>query len=179
MQARIMQGRAKREKGDKLSQGTSYVGIDISKDSLDIAVHASDKQWCFSNDPSGIKRAAKVLMELEPSLVVFEATGGFELPLWFALTEAGMKTSPANPRQVRDFAKGAGKLAKTDKIDARLLARFAEAVHPAPTVLPSEEEQLLSALIARRTQLIDFRTAEDEAIHRHGSSTISMDAARS
>src|SRR3972149_6696277 len=119
-QARIMQGRVRREKGDKLNPVPSYVGIDISKDSLDIAVHASDKRWQFSNTPSGIKEAVKVLSGLEPVLVVFEATGGFELPLWDALTRAGLKASPANPRQVRDFARGAGKLAKTDKLDARV-----------------------------------------------------------
>ena len=101
-----------------------YVGIDISKDSLDMAIHASSQQWQFPNDTAGITRLCRMLKELSPALIVFEATGGYEMPLYLSLDEAGLQVAPVNPRQVRDFAKSTGKLAKTDILDARTIAHL-------------------------------------------------------
>lgn len=137
-----------------------FVGIDISKKQLDVAVGQVGETWGASNDPTGIHKTVARLQQLHPRLVVVESTGGLEQPLIRALHRAGIPFALVHPQRVRAFARSLGLLAKTDQIDARLLARFAEAIQPAPTCLPSEDEQLLSALIDRRRQLIDFRTAE-------------------
>ncbi len=135
-----------------------YVGIDISKDSLDVAVHASDKQWRFSNDHAGITSLCKMLVKLQPALVVFEATGGYEMPLYLGLDEAGLPAAPVNARQIRDFAKSTGRLAKTDSLDARAIAHFGCAVQPIPRPVPDTQE--LKIAQARRIQLLDMITAE-------------------
>lgn len=135
-----------------------YVGIDISKDSLDVAVHASTKQWRFSNDHAGITSLCKMLVKLQPALVVFEATGGYEMPLYLALDEAGLPAAPVNARQIRDFAKSTGRLAKTDSLDARAIAHFGCAVQPIPRPVPDTQE--LKIAQARRIQLLDMITAE-------------------
>ena len=135
-----------------------YIGIDISKENLDVAIHESDKQWRFTNDLGGISKVCEVLVQLKPSLVVFEATGGYELPLYVSLEEAGLPAAPVNPRQIRDFAKATGKLAKTDTLDARAIAHFGAALHPEPRPLPENQE--IKEIVARRTQLIQMMTAE-------------------
>ncbi|MFC1937572.1 IS110 family transposase [Chloroflexota bacterium] len=135
-----------------------YVGVDIPKDSLDVAVHDSDKQWRYSNDPAGITGLCKMLVKLEPALVVFEATGGYEMPLYLGLDEAGLLAAPVNARQIRDFARSTGKLAKTDSLDARVIAHFGYAIKPAPRPLPDTQE--LKVVQARRIQLLEMITAE-------------------
>lgn len=135
-----------------------YVGIDISKDSLDVAMHASDKQWRYSNDPVGIASLCKMLLKLEPALVVFEATGGYEMPLYLGLDEAGLPAAPVNARQTRDFARSTGKLAKTDSLDARMIAHFGYAIRPTPHTVPDTQE--LKIAQARRIQLLEMITAE-------------------
>lgn len=137
-----------------------FVGIDVSKAQLDVAVGQVGETWSAGNCEAGIAQTVERLKALRPQLVVVESTGGLERKLLQVLSQAGIPFALVNPHRVREFAKSLGLLAKTDKIDARLLARFGEAIQPEPTSLPNEEEQLLSALIARRTQLIDFRTAE-------------------
>jgi transposase len=137
-----------------------YVGIDVSKGRLDVAIGEQGECWDVGNDEKGILKLVERLKAVEPALIVLESTGGLEMGALASLYSAGLSVALVNPGRVREFAKSLGLLAKTDKIDARLLARFAEAIRPAPTCLPSQEEQLLSALIARRSQLIDFRTAE-------------------
>jgi transposase len=136
-----------------------YVGIDISKDSLDMAVHASDKQWRFTNDTAGITKLCRMLVKLGPALVVFEATGGYEMPLYLRLDEVGLPAAPVNPRQIRDFARSTGKLAKTDALDARVIAHFGFAVQPVPYPLPDTHE--LKIAQARRVQLLEMITAEN------------------
>jgi transposase len=143
----------------KLS-GEVWVGIDVSKKQLDVAVGQADETWSAPNDATGIARTVEHLERVRPQLVVVESTGGLERPLLRALHQAGIPFALVHPQRVRAFARSLGLLAKTDKLDARLLARFAEAIQPAPTILSSEEEQRLSALLDRRRQLIDFRTAE-------------------
>jgi transposase len=135
-----------------------YVGIDISKDSLDMAIHASNQQWRFSNDTAGITRLCRMLKKISPALVVFEATGGYEMPLYVILDEAGLQVAPVNPRQVRDFAKSTGKLAKTDILDARIIAHFGYAIRPIPHPVPDTQE--IKMFTSRRAQLLEMLTME-------------------
>jgi transposase len=141
-----------------------FVGIDVAKARLDIAVRPSGEQWTARNDAAGIEELAARLTELAPTLVVLEATGGLETPLAAALTAAGVALAIINPRQGRDFAKAVGQLAKTDALDAQLLARFAEAVRPAPRPVPDGQAQALAALLARRRQLIGMVVAEQQRL---------------
>lgn len=137
-----------------------YVGIDVAKTRLDIAVGESGEVWSTGNDPDGWGEVVRRLKALPPTLIVLEATGGLEFPLLAELCAAGLPAALVNPGRVRQFARAAGVLAKTDKIDARVLARFAAAVKPAPTTLPSADEQRLTGLVTRRRQLLEMRTAE-------------------
>ncbi len=138
--------------------GKVYVGIDISKDSLDVAIHASSKQWQYPNSPAGIASLCRMLVKLNPALVVFEASGGYEMPLYLGLDRANLPASPVNPRQIRDFARSTGKLAKTDSLDARVIAHFACAVQPVPHPVPDTQE--LKTVQARRIQLMEMITVE-------------------
>jgi transposase len=137
-----------------------FVGIDVAKRQLDVALRPSGDTWTAVNDDDGIGESVRRLRRLRPTLVIVEATGGYELALVMALAAAKLPFAVANPRQVRDFAKGLGLLEKTDKIDAKVLAHFAEAVRPEPRPLPSEARQRLNALVVRRRQLVDMLTAE-------------------
>jgi len=137
-----------------------YIGIDVSKAALDVAVGQSGDFWRVKNNPDGIRTLVERLEALRPALVVLESTGGYELRAASALYVAGLPVTVVNPGRVREFAKSIGQLAKTDKLDARLLAVFAEKVKPKPSRLPDEEEQLLTGLVRRRRQLLEMRTAE-------------------
>jgi transposase len=136
-----------------------FVGIDVSKAQLDVAVRP-DGQFAVSNDDAGIAQVIERLSAGPPTRVVVEATGGFEMPLAGALAAAGFPVVVVNPRQVRDFAKAAGKLAKTDALDAQTLAHFAEVMRPELRPLPDEQTQTLAAILARRRQLVEMLTAE-------------------
>lgn len=137
-----------------------FIGIDVSKARLDVAVGEKGPAWSETNNVEGIARLLQRLVALQPQLIVVESTGGLERPLVVELEHATLPVALVNPRRVREFAKAIGLAAKTDKLDARLLARFARDVKPQPTRLPSEADQHLSALLARRKQLIDMLTAE-------------------
>ena len=137
-----------------------YVGIDVSKTTLDLMVRPTGTRQQQANDADGIAQLVKQLRQLRPALVVCEATGGWERLLVGALAAARLPIVMVNPRQVRDFAKATGRLAKTDRLDAEVIARFAEAVQPEPRALPSADAQALDELVTRRQQLIDMRTAE-------------------
>ena len=137
-----------------------FVGIDVSKDRLDVAVRPTGEAWQVSHDPQGISSLTQRLRELAPQLVVVEATGGMELALTGELAAAGLPVAVVNPRHVRDFARAGGQLAKTDSLDAQVLAHFAEAMRPAPRGLPDASAQELRALVARRRQLVEMTTAE-------------------
>lgn len=143
-----------------LAVSPTFVGIDVSKATLDVALRPSGERESGPNDESGIKRLISRLRELEPALIVVESTGGFERQLTRALVSAELPVVVVNPRQVRDFAKATGQLAKTDTIDAMVLARFAEAVRPAVRPLPDATLLELQALIARRRQLTEMIVAE-------------------
>ncbi len=137
-----------------------FVGIDVAKATLDLALEPGGEVWSVTNDGAGVQELVSRLVPLAPTLIVLEATGGFEAAVVAAIASAGLPVVVANPRQVRDFAKACGRLAKTDAIDARILARFAERVRPAPRPLPTEAAQLLDALLTRRRQLVEMLTAE-------------------
>ncbi len=138
----------------------NFVGIDISKDSLDIATRPIGASWTVDHDARGVATLLDHLQALCPTLIVLEATGGLEVFLTAELAAAGLPVVVVNPRQVRDFAKATGKLAKTDQIDAKVLAHFAEAVRPPPRPLPDASTQALSALITRRRQIVQMLVAE-------------------
>ena len=158
-QARIVQGRA-REKEERMTSEHPYVGIDVAKDTLDVALSAAGEVWHLAHDEAGIGHIVARLQPLHPALVVLEATGGLEGPLAAALASSRLPVAVVNPRQVRDFARATGKLAKTDRLDAQLLALFAERVRPAPRSLPDATARELEALVARRRQLVEMRTME-------------------
>jgi transposase len=137
-----------------------FVGIDVSKARLDVAVRPAPESWQVMNEEAGIASLVDRLAALTPALIVCEATGGYESALVAALAAAQLPIVVVNPRQVRDFAKATGKLAKTDAIDAEILALFAERVRPEPRELKSEAIQEFEALLTRRRQLIEMITAE-------------------
>ncbi len=137
-----------------------FVGIDVSKDRLDVAVRPGGEAWQVFHDPQGINSLTERLRELAPQLVVVEATGGMELALTGELAVAGLPVAVVNPRHVRDFARAGGQLAKTDSLDAHVLAHFAQAMQPKPRELPDASAQELRALVARRRQLVEMSTAE-------------------
>ena len=113
-----------------MANGECFIGVDVSKANLDVAVRPSDERWRCPNDEAGIAALAPRLAKFSPTRVVLEATGGYEVPLACALAAAGLPVVIVNPRQVRDFAKATGRLAKTDSLDADILARFGEVVRP-------------------------------------------------
>jgi transposase len=139
---------------------TRFVGIDVSKDYLDIACRPEPTRWRVANDSAGIGQCLAHLRQLKPALIVLEATGGWQGALVAALAVAKLPVAVVNPRQIRDFAKATGQLAKTDALDAGVIAHFAEAVHPTPRPLPDEATQQLDAMLQRRRQLLEMLVAE-------------------
>lgn len=137
-----------------------FIGIDVSKETLDVAIAPDGEVWSVPNDEKGIRDLKARFVSIRPTLIVLEASGGFEAAVVSTLAAAGLPVVVANPRQVRDFAKALGKLAKTDSIDAKVLAEFAQRVRPEPRPLKDSELQELSALVTRRQQLVAMLTAE-------------------
>jgi transposase len=147
-----------------------FIGIDVSKTHLDVAVGPNGEQWeqwQVANEGKDIQALAAHIKQLNPKaeLVVLEATGGLEQAVAGALAVEGLPVAVVNPRQVRDFARATGKLAKTDALDAQVLAHFAQAVHPQPRPLPDEQAQLLNAILERRRQIVVMLTAEKNRLH--------------
>lgn len=147
------------------------VGIDISKENLDIAVDNDEKPQRVAYTTEGLKGLVERLAAIRPALIVIESTGGLEVRLMAELGAAGLPVARVNPGRVREYAKASGLLAKTDQLDARLLVQFGKAIRPTATPLPSEQEQELAALLGRRRQLIDIRVMEQ---NRFLSATRSM-----
>lgn len=146
-----------------------WVGIDVAKACVEVAVRqggVSGEQWQSATDAPGLAGLCERLRALGPQGVVLEATGGYEAPVAVALALAGLPVAVVNPRQVRDFAKATGRLAKTDTLDAAVLAHFAEAVRPTPRPLPDAATQALAALVERRRQLVAMRTAERQRLQQ-------------
>lgn len=143
-----------------MSITTVYAGVDVSKGRLDVALRPTTECFTVPNDDAGIDSLIGRLQKAPPALVVVEATGGLEYPVAAALAIAAIPVAIVNPRQARDFAKATGRLAKTDRIDAEVLAHFAEAVRPTPKAIPDEETREFSAILARRRQIVEMLTAE-------------------
>jgi transposase len=143
-----------------------FVGVDVSKDWLDVGVSPSRESWRTASDPKSISELTDRLRALGAQLVVLEASGGFEIPIAAAFGRAGLPVVVVNPRQVRDFARAMGQLAKTDKIDALTLALFGERVRPEIRPLPDEVAQAFEALLARRRQLVAMLAEEKNRLQQ-------------
>jgi transposase len=141
-----------------------FVGIDVAKAQWDIALRPAGERWAVPNDASGIAPLVDRLQALQPTLIVLEATGGLERAATVALAAAGRPVVVVNPRQARDFARATGPLAKTDALDARALAHFADVIRPPPRPLPDAQTQEWRALLGRRQPLIGMRTAEQNRL---------------
>jgi transposase len=137
-----------------------FVGVDVSKDTLDVCAYPTQDSFRVPNSPDGADELIKRLKPIEPRLVVFEATGGYETLAVSSLAAAGLPVVVVNPRQIRDFAKSIGRLAKTDVIDARVIAHFASAVRPELRPLKDTASQELTGLVTRRRQIVDMIVAE-------------------
>jgi transposase len=142
----------------------SFVGIDVSKEQLDVAQRPTGPRQVLPYTEGGLTSLVEQLRALGPAGIIVEATGRLEVPLVSALAAAGLPVTVVNPRQIRDFAKATGRLAKTDALDAEVLAQFAEAVRPTPRPMADEATQELRALLTRRRQLLEMRTAEQNRL---------------
>ncbi|MBL8894854.1 MAG: IS110 family transposase [Rhizobiales bacterium] len=149
-----------------------FVGIDVSKDRLDVHMRPGGESFTLARDGEGLAKLCKRLSRRRPNLVVLEATGGFETIVASALAAAQLQVAVVNPRQIRDFARAAGRLAKTDAIDAEVIAHFAKAMQPAARPLASDDALLLGELMARRRQLIEMITAEQNRRSRLASRSL-------
>jgi transposase len=137
-----------------------YIGIDVAKDRLDVHVHPSGEAFAVARDGEGVAGLVERMRTLAPTLIVMEATGGFETLVASALAGAQLPLVVVNPRQIRDFARAAGQLAKTDALDAKIIALFAERMRPEPRPLPDADARHLSELVARRRQIVEMMTME-------------------
>lgn len=153
-----------------MAQQCVWVGVDVSKERLDCAKGSRGKPFSVANDQDGRKALIEKLRDVDGVRVVVEATGGYEAALAAALEAAGIAVSVVNPRQVRDLAKATGQLAKTDRLDARMIARFGEVIEPSPQTTSSKARQQLAELTRRRQQLIEMRTAEKVRLGLAGES---------
>lgn len=144
----------------KTSKRNDYVGIDVSKRELDVAVFQEDRGWKFENTPTGRTRLSEWLKVRQPVRIVVEASGGYEQPLLGVLAEQQLPVALVHPGRVRHFARSLGQLAKTDRLDAQVLAHYAQTAQPPVRPLPTEAERQLSSLITRRKQLLDIQVAE-------------------
>ena len=139
---------------------TTYIGIDVAKRFFDLYDTASQKHDHFENTPSGITVCVEHMLPRQPTLIVLENTGGYETDLAVALQTAGLPVAVVNPRRIRDFARASGQLAKTDKIDALIIARYAETLQPPPHGVWDAQTRIIKRLVARRHQLVEMRTME-------------------
>ena len=143
-----------------MEQEVTYVGIDVAKAQVDVAIRPTNDRWEIPRDEAGIRKLVSQMKTLEPVMVLLEASGGLELPLVAALAAEAVPVVVVNPRQVRDFARATGKLAKTDALDAAVLAHFAEAVRPPVRPLRDAETQVLNSMAARRHQVMTMLVSE-------------------
>jgi transposase len=165
-----------------IAQYVVHAGVDVSKERLDVSIRrneaAEHTSFGVTNDEAGIEALVARLVAECPVLVVLEATGGFERSVIMALAAAGLPVAVVNPRQARDFARATGRLAKTDRIDAGVLAHFAQAVRPKPRSLPEEEAQVFGAILARRRQIVGMLTAEKNRLGAEPASSTCENASR-
>lgn len=148
-----------------MEQEAIYVGVDVAKAQVDVAIRPSDDLWVVANDDAGLRQLVSRLKTMGPHMVVLEASGGLELPLVAALAVEELPVVVVNPRQVRDFARATGKLAKTDALDASVLAHFGEAVKPPVRPLRDAETQALNSLATRRHQVMSMLVSEKHRLN--------------
>ena len=144
----------------------AYVGVDVSKNHLDVHVRPSGQVFAVARDSHGLEQLANKLRALAPALIVLEATGGFEVAVAAALVSAQLPLAIVNPRQIRDFARATGRLAKTDALDAQVIALFAERIRPEPRPIADADSQILAELIARRRQVIEMIGMESNRLRQ-------------
>jgi transposase len=157
---------------ERLPPLPSFVGIDVSKDRLDVHVRPSGQAFAVVRDGEGLEQLVNRLRKLAPSLIVLEATGGFEITVAAALLHAGLPLAVVNPRQIRDFARATGRLAKTDALDAQVIALFAERIRPEPRPLADAASQSLAELTARRRQVVEMIGMETNRLHQARNSRV-------
>jgi transposase len=158
----------------------NFVGIDVSKDRLDVHVRPSGQSFAVTRDGKALEQLTTQICDLAPALIVLEATGGFETTVAAALAGAGLPLAVVNPRQIRDFARATGRLAKTDTLDAQIIALFAERIRPEPRPIADADSQTLAELIARRRQVVEmigmetnrFRQARNPRVQRTIKATL-------
>jgi transposase len=148
------------EKGADIAMDQCFVGVDVSKDELEVHVRPADQHRCFANDDTGAASLVKFIQPFQPELIVIEATGGYQHQVVAALVDNQFKVAVINPRRARDFARSIGQLAKTDKIDAAVLSLYGQAIKPQPRTLPDESRDELRAILNRRRQILDMIIAE-------------------
>ena len=151
---------------ERLPAAPSFVGIDVSKHRLDVHVRPSGQTLTAARDSTGLQQLVGSLRKLAPALIVLEATGGFEITVAAALASAGLPLAVVNPRQIRDFARATGRLAKTDALDAQVIALFAERIRPEPRPLADADSQNLAELIARRRQVVEMIGMETNRLYQ-------------
>jgi transposase len=150
---------------EQSSASPNFVGIDVSKDRLDVHVRPSGQSFSVTRDAKALEKLRVDLAALSPALIVLEATGGFEIIVAATLGGAGLPLAVVNPRQIRDFARATGQLAKTDALDARIIALFAERIRPAPRPVADADSQVLAELVARRRQVVEMIGMEANRLH--------------
>jgi transposase len=161
----MMQGRAKKE-SKPMTKEAVYVGVDVAKDTLDVADSGSRETRQFTNDHEGIAQAIQHIASLQPAGIILEATGNLEMPLATEIQGECLPVVIINPRQVRDFACAPGALAKTDAIDARILALFGLRIKPEMRPLPDKQAREMASLLTRRRQLMEMLIAERNRLSR-------------
>jgi transposase len=160
-------------------EGNIYVGIDVSKQWLDVHITPNGEHWRTGRDETSLNDLGVRLRKLVPKLIVLEATGGLQTRVAAALTAAGLPVAVVNPRQVRDFARASGLLAKTDRLDAAIIARFAAKIMPEPRALRGEALQALADLVARRRDLVGMRASEKARLASAGHAVVRRSIERS
>ena len=151
---------------ERLRTTPSFVGIDVSKDRLDVHIRPSGQTVAAQRNDTGVEQLVGELRQLAPTLIVLEATGGFETTVAAALAGAHLPVAVVNPRQIRDFARATGRLAKTDALDAQVIALFAERIRPDPRPLTDADSQALAELVARRRQVVEMIGMETNRLHQ-------------
>ena len=162
---RITQGWVNQDYKGEMMENKVYVGIDVSKDKVDVALFPDGVTWTVAQDEAGLEELVRKLKKIKPELVVLEATGGYETRVATMMAVVGLPVSEVNPRQVRDFARAKGILAKTDRLDACVISQFAEAMKPEVRYLADEESREMAAMMSRRRQLVEMMTAEKNRLH--------------
>ena len=147
---------------ERFPEGPVFAGIDVAKDRLDVHLRPSAEAFAATRDGVGLANLVERLMALRPTLVVLEATGGFEVAVAAAIAAAGLSLAVASPRQIRDFARATGRLAKTDRLDAEVIAPFAETIRPCPRPIPDQAARALGELVARRRQIVEMIGSESQ-----------------